>query len=85
MHISGLVVTFGSDAALAAAALAKIRAAAPLTLGATHERSWAATLETTDPQSAQAWHNWLVDLPGVEHVAVVFVHWEDAEVADAGV
>lgn len=79
MHTSGLVVTFAKDAVVARDAQHMLAAAGPFTLGDGCGPCWAVTLEVSDPQAAQRWHDWVEALPGVEAVEVVFVHWDEAE------
>ena len=78
MHTSGWIVTITDDQA--ARTLAEV---APLTLGERIGSRIPAVLETTDPQAAHDWHDWAITQPGIANVEVVFVHWEETEVAHA--
>lgn len=80
MHTSGVVITLGDDPALAKAALIEMAAVGPFSLGEAMGPCQAAVLEVADARAAQEWHDWAADLPGVESLEVVFVHWDESEV-----
>lgn len=77
MMISGLVVTLHADSTLAQSALQTIGRHPALELGPQKGRRLALVLETATPGESQTLNKWLVELPGVEHVVVAFVHWDD--------
>lgn len=83
MHTSGLVITVVADPFEATRAMRELRTSGPLTVGASVGPTWAATLETDDAKTAHDWHDWASALPGVVGIEVVFVHWDESEMADA--
>ncbi len=79
MMTSGLIVMLDPDSPAGDSALAALRAADPFTVGDQRGRLLSAVLETRDAVESERWHDWLRQVPGVEDVEVVFVHWEDAD------
>jgi hypothetical protein len=75
--ISGLVATLTADAALARSALQAIEQHPALEPGPPEGRRLPLVLETASPGESHALGDWLIELPGVEHVDVAFVHWDD--------
>ncbi len=75
--ISGLVATLTADATLADSALQAIAQHPALESGSQEGRRLPLVLETATPDESHALGDWLVELPGVEHVDVAFVHWDD--------
>jgi hypothetical protein len=72
--ISGLVATLTTDIELAQQALHTIGQHPALELGPQEGCRLPLVLETTTPDESNHLSDWLVELPGVEHVDVVFVH-----------
>jgi hypothetical protein len=75
--ISGLVANLTADAALALSALQAIRQHPALELGPQDGRRLPLVLETATPGESHQLSEWLYELPGVEHIDVAFVHWDD--------
>ena len=80
--ISGLVATLTADAALARLALQAIEQHPALEPGPPEGRRLPLVLETASPGESHALGDWLIELPGIEHVDVAFVHWDDDPVAE---
>ena len=78
MHTSGHVFTFSSNPEIASTAKARLITDSPFQLGECVGSRLPAVLETPNSIAAQHWHDWAADLPGVEAVEVVFVHWDQA-------
>jgi len=76
MMISGLVLTLDSQPS---GAVDTIRSRPHLTLGEQNGRLLSIAIEANTPAESEELHNWLIDVPGVENVEVVFVHRDDAE------
>lgn len=81
MMTSGLVVRLNSDSP--EAALAAIHTAPSLTVGEQYGDWLTVVVETPDAVESERLFVWLQDLPGVESVEVVFVHWDEVEVTHA--
>jgi len=75
--ISGLVVTLTADATLAQSALQAIAQHPALEPGPQDDRRLPLVLETATPGESHILSEWLSELPGVEHIDVAFVHWDD--------
>jgi hypothetical protein len=75
--ISGLVATLSADARLAGLALQAIGQHPALETGPQEGRRLPLVLETETASASHALAQWLVELSGVEHVDVAFVHWDD--------
>ncbi|MCF7763900.1 MAG: hypothetical protein K9N62_09520 [Verrucomicrobia bacterium] len=86
MITSGLVITLGTDAALAAQAIAQIGARAEFTPGQRNDRWLPVAMEARDDAASRDLHDWLQALPGVEFVDVVSVNFEEPDliVGDSG-
>ncbi len=82
MHTTGLVLTLADDPPTVRTALQALASAGPFTLGKATGLCWSAVLEADDPKASHDWHDWAAALPGVEDVEVVFVHWDDDEMAE---
>lgn len=76
MTFSGLLLTLSPDEPLAEAALAELSRHPAVTLGPRRERWQAVALEVTDESRTRGAHDWLLELPGVDFVDVVSVHFE---------
>jgi hypothetical protein len=75
--ISGLVANLTADATLAHSALQAIKQHPALELGPQDGRRLPLVLETATPGESHELSEWLCELPGVEHIDVAFVHWDD--------
>jgi hypothetical protein len=75
--ISGLVATLTADASLAQSALQAIRQHPALEAGPQDGSRLPLVLETATPSESHDLSEWLVELPGIEHVDVAFVHWDN--------
>ncbi len=79
MPVSGLMLTLDVDPTRAEDALRAIGRDDRCELGQRAGRRQAAVIDTPDEQANRRLWRWLNDLPGIEHVDVVFVSL-DAEV-----
>jgi nitrate reductase NapAB chaperone NapD len=85
MLISGLVITLSQQAQAAEQAVEAIAGHSRISLdGPATGSRLAAVLDTPDRQTDLTVWEWLWDLPGVVHVDVVFIHFEDIEANIAG-
>ena len=75
--ISGLVVYLNADAELADAALIKMRQQASLELGEPSGQRLPMVLETATAADSHSVADWLIGLPGVDHLDVVFVDLDE--------
>ncbi len=81
MPVSGLVLTISSDARVRESLLGALRARPEVSLGRCEARRLAVATDTTDEESDRALWRWLEAQAGVEHIDLVFVHFDDREVA----
>ena len=79
--ISGLVVHLGLDDVLATETVDAIEAESTIELGERQDRKLPIVLECQTPNESQATTDWLISLPGVTHVDVVFVDLEPSVVS----
>ena len=77
MNVSGLVVAV--DPARAVDVALAVREAGPFTVGEQVGDRLTIALDADRPSSAEWWHNWLRELPGVVKVDVAFVYADPAE------
>ncbi len=75
--ISGLVIQLSADDVLVADAIQAIKDQPVLELGLRTGRRQPLVLETRGSGESHDITDWLAELPGVEHVDVVFVHLDD--------
>lgn len=75
--ISGLVAYLGADEGLASAAVLAMDQHSTMELGPRDGRRQPLVLETQTAAESQQLTDWLSELPGVEHVDVVFVHLDE--------
>ena len=75
--ISGLVATLNTDAELAQSALQAIGLRPTLELGLQVGCRLPLVLETATPAESHDLTDWLGELPGIEHVDVAYVHWDE--------
>ena len=83
MITSGLVITLGSDAMLAARAAAKLKARPEFTPGERNGRWLPVAMEARDDRESRDLHDWIHTLPAVEFVDVVYVNFDDSESSPA--
>jgi hypothetical protein len=82
MHTSGHVFTLCANPEIASQAKDRLVSDSPFQLGECVGTRLPAVLEAPNSIAAQHWHDWAADLPGVEYVEVVFVHWDHATAGD---
>ncbi|MCL4196465.1 MAG: hypothetical protein KJZ69_03140 [Phycisphaerales bacterium] len=81
MPISGLVLTISPDARMRESLLAALSARREISLGRCEAQRLAVATDTADEDSDRALWRWLEAQPGVKHIDLVFVHFDDQEVA----
>ena len=79
MPISGLVITLDSDESAAQRVSDDIRARSSFELGERQSHRLPAVLETPDRAADKREWEWLNALPGVMHVDVVFIHFDQPD------
>jgi len=85
MPISGLVITLNSDPVAARQAAGAIAGRAGFNCGAMRgDHHLPAVLDTADRDADKAARDWLHALPGVLHVDVVFIHFDDQDAPSLG-
>ena len=72
--ISSLVIHLDLDEGLANEAIVSIAAEQCIEIGARHESRLPIVLECATPTRSQEITDWLIELPGVTHIDVTFVH-----------
>jgi nitrate reductase NapAB chaperone NapD len=77
MPVSGLSIHLHPDEAVSARAESALRAERCLELGTRAAGRVAAVLDTPDAESDRAAWERIRDIPGVEHVDVVFIHFDE--------
>lgn len=77
MPVSGLVVTLSADAALAAGAVSMLRCLPGVELGERRDARLPVVTEAASSAAAHDLHDAIRALPGVIHVDVTFVAYED--------
>lgn len=82
MHTSGHVITLSSNPDDAVHVKHRLVSESPFHLGECVGTRLSAVLEVSNSIAAQHWHDWVANLPGVEYVEVVFVHWDHAAAAE---
>ncbi len=75
--ISGLVVYLTNEATISKRAIAAIASEPSFEMGTQEELRLPLVLEAASSQQSQSLTDWLISLPGVQHVDVAFVHLED--------
>jgi hypothetical protein len=87
MPVSGLVVTLtpipAAEDAAYAAVVARIAEHEHVTAGARQGTRLPVVLDTPDQETDKACWRRLNELPGVHHVDVAFIHFEDADAFEA--
>ena len=85
MYTTGLVFALSTQSDLAEQACLQLAEIGPFTLGDCHQsKSFVpVVLETENAESAHNWHELARQIPGIEHVEVVFVYFDDFETQDA--
>ena len=79
MVMSGLVVLLKSDSCERDIALEAIRDVPQFMVGEPLGCWMTLALETPDAAESERLYDWLRNLPGVESVEVVFVHWDEID------
>lgn len=79
MWISSFVIALASPDESTHPVEDALRAIPVFTLGERIGGKLPVVLEAADGSSARYWHEWVEDLPGVVHVDVAFVSFEEAE------
>ena len=77
--IGSVVVTCESKAAITASLLDAISANSSIELGQPIENRVPVIIDSSDPDGLESCTRWLMDIPGVAKVDVVFVHFEDED------
>ena len=77
--VGGLCVHLTEDVNQSQRAIALMRQRESITLGKPHGQRLPAVVESADRADAEANLEWLRHLPGVLHVDVVFVHFDEAD------
>ena len=77
MWISSIVVTLDTADATSHAVEQALRALAVFTLGERAGAKLPVVLEAPDGATTRYWHEWVEQLPGVVHVDVAFVSFEE--------
>ncbi len=77
--ISALVIHLDLDERLARDATSLIEATSAIEVGSRHANRLPVVLETATPAESQKLTDWLIDLPGVTHVDVTYVHLEESD------
>ena len=75
MPVSGLILSLAADPALAESALATIATRSEFVLGERAGRQVPAAADARDDAHARDLHDWLMALPGIEFVDVVYVNF----------
>ena len=83
MWVSSLVVTLSNSSANSTEVVAALRAIPALTLGDSIGCRIPIVVEA-DAQDSRHWHDWIANLPGIAHVAVAFVSFEETLAAQEG-
>jgi len=78
MPVSGLVITVESRDESGERALRQIAADPAFTIGQREQARVAVVLDTPGRDADRSRWEWVRDLPGVTHVDVVFVHFEES-------
>jgi hypothetical protein len=74
--VSSLVITLSDRAGNNDEVIAALRSISALTLGERVGRRIPVVVEAS-AQDSRHWHDWIANLPGVSHVEVAFVSFED--------
>jgi len=82
MPISGLAITLARDSTLADAARRALDNDGRVELGPEHAHRIAATIETQSQQEDRRLREWIDALPGVTHVDIAFIHFDDEPPVD---
>jgi len=77
MPVNGLLVKLSLDPLLADAALARISKCPEVLLGDAQDRWQPLAVDTPDVRAAHNFHEWLEAVPGVEHVDVIYVGFDE--------
>lgn len=88
MPVSGLVVTLAApdasgDAVIASDVVEKIRRHPNFEAGRRLDQRLPVVLDTPDKQTDKRCWGWINELPGVHHVDVAFIHFEDQDAFEA--
>jgi hypothetical protein len=81
--VSSLVVTLSDTSHGGDAALAALRSIPAITLGEANGRCVPLVIEA-DATSSRYWFDWIANLPGVTHVELAFVSFEEFSVQQEG-
>ncbi|MCA8987463.1 MAG: hypothetical protein KDA78_07475 [Planctomycetaceae bacterium] len=81
MWISSLVVTLPSDSKRALAITESLRAIAVITLGEARGVRLPVVIEASDGVTSRYWYQWIESLPGVQHVELAFVSFDESDEA----
>ena len=76
MWVSSLVVTLSTFSGNHAEVITALRSIPALTLGESNGLRIPLVVEA-DAQDSRYWHDWIANLPGVAHVEVAFVSFEE--------
>ncbi len=77
MPVNGLLLTLSPDPGLADDARIRIAAHCGTELAPVRDRWLPIAVETPDVKSAHEFHEWLESLPGIEHVDVIYVGFDE--------
>ena len=79
MWISSFLVTLPASEEAAESICSALDSAGVFTSGERQGRRLPVVLEAPDGSASRHWHEWIENLPGVCHVEVVFVGFDEAE------
>jgi hypothetical protein len=79
MSVSGLAITLSEQTKVADAAITALHRHHAVELGPRVGRRLAATTDTASTSSDEELWHWMRALPGVDHIDVVFVHFDEPE------
>lgn len=77
MPVNGLLVKLSMDPRLADAALARISERPEVMLGDARERWQPLVVDSPDVRTSHDFHEWLEAMPGIEHVDVIYVGFDE--------
>ena len=83
MPISGLAITLSVDEARALSAQQAMADEQRVEIGPRNGRRLAATIETASQDEDRRLREWMTALDGVEHIDIVFIHFDDADDREA--
>ena len=81
--VSSLVVTLSEESEIDSQVIAALQSISALTLGGVVGRRVPVVVEAS-AQDSRHWHDWIANLPGVSHVEVAFVSFEETHAPQEG-